>query len=1392
MPRQKRTPGHQARHTSRQRDMLRRNVRRLAEQQASVERREAAAAARRAALAERRAAAAAAMPPPPPPPPAAPPAIQNTNRFNPNSVRAQRLQRIAALRERAYARTGNAPPPSRADRLAALRQRLVARRQFPPLPDDGAEGRRQIDIIGRRKEAQAAEEAARIRQQATPPESPALYGSESEADLTLQMDPIIFEDQVREEAQALAQGAMIDLGTADGMAVEDDSTFTGGNDGPSAEEIVQEQIKARDNAGRKDQDFEGELSTSGISVVDTSRAHYNQRAAIKLIVGGLILDEDTMDLWHSHLKNLLDELAKMVTQSAGLRTNDGMGQFILKMICGGTRVSILTPIMTLQNAVEYLLTALLENLRKYQQYEGDRAVEGRNTAILTSIHCYSWMFHVQGHMFRIPKSAKIDHYLGGYSQRQADKVYYKILTPTDINCFWVCLKVGRDWREYPALLSSPAKRLAMASDMKRHLRDKDLLKENLVSDGEIAYYADVTNTIINIYNNLYVLKARIVPTLKDRDFWAKTLKTKQVRIPKLKEIHMILEECHSSVLIPKKDLLEEFHKSTGEKYEILSRVLACNDKEFIDSIVGLAREFVMDKYQDRPILLLKDGTYRIESNFDAPIFKFATREEMVQFIDSCKMQFVDFNRVECKKIEKKNKYEGKRITDKPRKMAAYDIESCVDAFTPKGKHVSIMLGIGFFGTAPVFDLSPYSRDTYNFEDARNFDKENYIEFSRSQDVGSSSPVEQFFKYLYLHRVFFNGWTFYGHNAGKFDGIFLVNEYLINDQSLWKIEQMVESNGAVLKLKIRTEDNADIVFLDSVRVAPASLDALGKNLKLKHQKLTGEVDLSKLTLQNWHVFKNDLSRYLKQDCLTLAEAVTTLADALYKEEGLNMTECVTGPSIGIKTFWKNYYDEDKFPIYSLGRIIDSYIRTSYLGGRTEAFSLGIINEPVYYYDVNSMYPDVGRNNLPYGEPVFQEAMEFAVNDEDFGEVLIDGWFGYCRVLVTTTKQDLENELPLFGYKKDLRLVFPIFETETELTLFSEEIHYAVANKLSYKFKFIDGYAFKKAPIMRKFFQTKFDKRLEAKQAGNLAGADMMKLISNSTYGKFGQKSNDKDCVTLHVSNSIAYIQKYYSNSLVSVRHTPCYTLIRSKEDKELGDTNVAIAAAITSYARIKLHMAISLVRQNGEWVHYCDTDSIITSMDIQNVEAVRNVLIPDRNGKSLGSMKNEFADKYASKKDLFADVEDKEGLAEAVAKGAFTSAVIVGAKNYCLEFMFEGKHFSVNAFKGLSKKACSITTGDFVKMVNGEAFVPFKDDLEYELVPETVNCDGFEEVVDLLSHPSGQTCFVAGKRSLMSCFEEDQGVRVLKMKKKFTMNYTKGNYDKSWKTGEWQQVFPVNV
>ena len=539
-------------------------------------------------------------------------------------------------------------------------------------------------------------------------------------------------------------------------------------------------------------------------------------------------------------------------------------------------------------------------------------------------------------------------------------------------------------------------------------------------------------------------------------------------------------------------------------------------------------------------------------------------------------------------------------------------------------------------------------------------------------------VAQMINYIYEERELLDGYTIYAHNNGKFDMLLVFNDYVLtNPDCPWKIandesRKTICLNGAYIGVCLYTDDGKEIFFKDSLKMMPMGLDALGKELKVAHQKLKSvmlpdgrevEIDFKDINIDNWDTYEVRESQkiYCLQDSMCLIEALLIFAKEVHNDTKINITDCFTGASLSKKHFFTSFYDHNKYPIYSLSRELDDFFRESYFGGRNEAFFLGEYNGRCWYVDFTSLYPDVGRKMLPYGIPkqMSDEKLKY-VNDllkKSDGLNSRNIPFGFYRCWVKTKKftktipahtpplpedGNVVNQLPLHAIKFNGKLTFPHFDGWTKITLFSEELKLGYQKGL-YDYKVIDAFQFRKAPFMKDFFNSGFTKKAEAKANENPALAQTQKIIINSGYGfwglnTLGKDKEGRDGVEIWKGESMSFWDAYNSEGIVNIGHQGDYTIMRCKKELAIADFNVAVASAITSWARIKIWSFMNDMTDKGAVVLYADTDSAILSKSMKEFPDIMEKYCWDGNGDALGSMKNEADDEV---KGHYKDVITKE-------------------------------------------------------------------------------------------------------------------------------------------------------
>lgn len=195
---------------------------------------------------------------------------------------------------------------------------------------------------------------------------------------------------------------------------------------------------------------------------------------------------------------------------------------------------------------------------------------------------------------------------------------------------------------------------------------------------------------------------------------------------------------------------------------------------------------------------------------------------------------------------------------------------------------------------------------------------------------------------------------YAHNFAGFDGIFL--KHLINfgevDPQLF--------NGKLMGIKLKTKCGLTIIFKDSYLMLPQSLRKLSIAFNIISSKgyfpfllnnifyrgiipsleyWTGiplneyESLLKEFTGKTWD-FKEESTKYCKLDCKALHEVLSKFNELVFEEFKVNMTSCLTLPSLAMKIYKTHYMPKDK--IYQILGEVERAIRESYTGGAVDVY------------------------------------------------------------------------------------------------------------------------------------------------------------------------------------------------------------------------------------------------------------------------------------------------------------------------------------------------------------------------------------------------------------------------------------------------------------------------
>lgn len=402
---------------------------------------------------------------------------------------------------------------------------------------------------------------------------------------------------------------------------------------------------------------------------------------------------------------------------------------------------------------------------------------------------------------------------------------------------------------------------------------------------------------------------------------------------------------------------------------------------------------------------------------------------------------------------------------------------------------------------------------------------------------------------------------YAHNGANFD--YLSFYEFFNDSGAMAAAQYFTADSTGLGLQVELTATGDtVLFLDSYRLLPQSLAALTVTFNVENIKQVVPAECK----HNYLLFKTKYPElfwsYLKADVMGLSEVVYAFWDQIFTLFGNVGHLPMTLPALVLRIFTKQLEADIYTPVRDNLKQLE---RAGYNGGLTLCMRTGVFDS-VNVYDVNSMYPNVMRNDIYPISYVGYWSNEFETDR-----------LGMWRA---TFKQHRQDVPPL------------LFDDKQGATYSGSGVY--TTNELNYltriggEFTITQGYVYlKTAPLFETFIGNVYELRKTAIERGDSALAFILKIMMNSLYGKFAQRETGDKIILANVAlmrdmleNGTPY--KVMGNWLIVA------------ETREVKHAFVAIAAMITANARIDLHTRMCEVIDAGNEVYYCDTDSIHTN------------------------------------------------------------------------------------------------------------------------------------------------------------------------------------------------------
>ena len=256
------------------------------------------------------------------------------------------------------------------------------------------------------------------------------------------------------------------------------------------------------------------------------------------------------------------------------------------------------------------------------------------------------------------------------------------------------------------------------------------------------------------------------------------------------------------------------------------------------------------------------------------------------------------------------------------------------------------------------------------------------------------------------------------------------------------------------------------------------------------------------------------------------------------------------------------------------------KKSYFGGRTEAFYIGKINEPVWYLDINSMYPYVMKTQK-YPIKLIKYSDKFN-NLSQLKEIIKK----YCVV----AEVELDTDEPVYPLRLKDKTIFPTGNFITYLN--TPEIKYALEHNHIKNIRQIAVYLAR--DIFSSYVDYFYSKREECKRNKDNLRATLYKLLLNSLYGKFGQTVRiiELDKIIDDCKFEIEEVYDDYGNKQYDFIYFGNSVFKKTKTKNPSHWSFLAIASHVTAYARILLWQYIKKAGYHN--CYYCDTDSVFVN------------------------------------------------------------------------------------------------------------------------------------------------------------------------------------------------------
>lgn len=360
-----------------------------------------------------------------------------------------------------------------------------------------------------------------------------------------------------------------------------------------------------------------------------------------------------------------------------------------------------------------------------------------------------------------------------------------------------------------------------------------------------------------------------------------------------------------------------------------------------------------------------------------------------------------------------------------------------------------------------------------------------------------------------------------------------------------------------------KDGMTIRFVDTLNIWQLPLEVVGESIGVKKLPMP----VASASPEKWDAYGKQDVEVIRQVCLAWFEFIRTNDFGGFS------------PTLASQAFNTYRHRFMKYPIFidANEKAIDMS-RKAYVGGRVECFKIGTYRGKFYYIDVNSMYPSVMQSGLFPSRLVGVYVRP--------SKVEIEQWLkDWCMIV----ECDIDTDQPAYPIIDNKKLIFPVGQFRVHLA--KPEFEHAYRSGHVRKIHRVALYD--ASPLFKDYVDHIYALKLAAKQAGNEVQVWFYKRLLNALYGKFGQRGRVYETVDTCDPREVG-VDIEINAETREVEHYRFFGGIVQKlrTEGESRDSFPAIAAHVTSYARLKLWLAKK--QAGAENVYYCDTDSMVVS------------------------------------------------------------------------------------------------------------------------------------------------------------------------------------------------------